>query len=742
MKRWLAAALFAALVAVFFNQILLGRAFLGEDFLEEELPHRAFAARALAAGDFPQWDPYTFGGMPFFADPHVGLLYPTHLAVALLAPRGVLPVRPAEIAIVLHFWLAAFGMFLVAARLFGLGWWGAALAGSAYGFSGIMVVHACHPGMLFQVAWFPILFLMFVRGFGSWPWALAAGIALGVSFLAGHAQTTLYTLLALLVAGIVLAANSSRGGATPSRLAAGTIRMLASALIAAGLFAVQLLPALEMLHLSERASVASSVAAEYALTWRQVGKFLAPTYLGHAEATSPRIIVLLAAMGLWFRGRASGPDRLAGLRGYLIALAAFAFLFALGDRFVVWRALAHAPGFRLFRAPVRVMYLWNFSLAILAGNAFDRLQSGEIRLARPARWFVIVAAALTLLAPPVLAAKALVRGDDVARALTDHVAILVLVMGVVVAGGLAIAASGRMRSGARGSIVLSVLTIDLFLLGYRYNNGTTTPRAFFGRAPAEVARLVQAGGDELFRVKMAAGGRRLLERNQGPVDRLFLLEGYNPIALARRLPSTPWSDDAALDLMNVKYAVDTSAVESARPDAAASRDVGLALRERSGYLPRAALFYSARVLDDIAAAGGPLPPFDPRREILLEEPPGIPLPAGGASGLSRARITRYEPDEIRVEVETAENAILFLSEVWYPAWVAEVDGARRAVLRADGCLRAVPVESGRHTVLFRYESETFRRGLAITMGTAGATLGALAVVGALAARRRRRAPGD
>ncbi len=724
MKRWQAAALFAVIITLFFNRVLLGRSFLGEDFPEEEIPRIAFAAAALAEGDFPYWNPYVFGGMPFFADPHVGLLYPPRLALAFLAPRGDLPVWPAEFAIVLHFWIAAFGMFLVGRGLFGLASWGAAFAGLAYGLSGMMVVHACHPGMIFQIAWFPVLFFLFVRGFDSWPRALAAGLALGVSFLAGHPQTTAYTLLALVVTGGFLAVGAARSDAARPRLAAALARLAASLLVASGLFAVQLLPSLELLSLSERASLAPAAAAEYALTWRQVAKFLAPTYFGHTEATSPRLVLLLAAIGVWFRARFAGTRPLGGLRGLLVVFAALSFLFALGPRFVVWPVLVHVPGLGLFRAPVRMLYLWNFALALVAGDALDRLVRGEIATARPARWFAVVAGALTLAALPILAAKGLVRGGEVARSLSDHVAILVLAMGALAAAVLAIAAAGHARSAVRGAVVLAALAVDLFLLGYGYNDGPTDPRDRFRREADEIARLAQEGRAESFRVKMSQGERRLFERNQGSVDRLFLLEGYNPIALARRLPPTPWSEDAALDLMNVKYVVDTTGAEPV-------------LRERVGYLPRAALFYSARVMDDSAAAGGPLPPFDHRRELLLEEPPGVALPADGASAAARARVARYAADEIEVEVETAENAILLLSEVWYPAWVARVDGERRRVLRANGCLRAVAVESGRHTVLFRYESEAFRRGLAVTIGTAGLTLVALLAT----IRNRQRLPG-
>jgi hypothetical protein len=195
---------------------------------------------------------------------------------------------------------------------------------------------------------------------------------------------------------------------------------------------------------------------------------------------------------------------------------------------------------------------------------------------------------------------------------------------------------------------------------------------------------------------------------------------------------TPWSDDAALDLMNVKYAA--AAVTSRPSNALAATEVGLELRERFGYLPRAVVFSSARVLE--AAGGLSLPEFDYRTEVLLEEDPRLVLPAGGERAPSRAEILRYESDEIVIDVDTSTNAILFLSEVWYPAWVARVDGRRRPVLRANGCLRAVAVEGGRHTVIFRYESETFRRGAAISLGTVAAIIAA--ALGSSVMTRRRR----
>ena len=68
--------------------------------------------------------------------------------------------------------------------------------------------------------------------------------------------------------------------------------------------------------------------------------------------------------------------------------------------------------------------------------------------------------------------------------------------------------------------------------------------------------------------------------------------------------------------------------------------------------------------------------------------------------------------------------MLVLSEVYYPAWKAYIDGCPAPIYRADHLLRAIPVPAGEHTVELRYESWTLRAGMAISL-TATAVLVAL-----------------
>ncbi len=76
-----------------------------------------------------------------------------------------------------------------------------------------------------------------------------------------------------------------------------------------------------------------------------------------------------------------------------------------------------------------------------------------------------------------------------------------------------------------------------------------------------------------------------------------------------------------------------------------------------------------------------------------------------------------------------------LSEIFYPAWQAYVDGKPAPLYVANHALRAVPLPAGEHTVELRYESATLRAGLLVTLVTLLA-FGALLI--ALSGRSLRR----
>jgi hypothetical protein len=126
------------------------------------------------------------------------------------------------------------------------------------------------------------------------------------------------------------------------------------------------------------------------------------------------------------------------------------------------------------------------------------------------------------------------------------------------------------------------------------------------------------------------------------------------------------------------------------------------------------------------------PGFDPAGEVLIEAPsaesapgpadPGVSAPAGAGETVD---VLSYRPEEVRLQVTMGSAGYLVLADADYPGWRAAVDGQPAPIRRADLYFRAVELQAGQHQVVFRFEPEPVRWGLAVSLA-AWATL-ALAV---------------
>jgi len=99
-------------------------------------------------------------------------------------------------------------------------------------------------------------------------------------------------------------------------------------------------------------------------------------------------------------------------------------------------------------------------------------------------------------------------------------------------------------------------------------------------------------------------------------------------------------------------------------------------------------------------------------------------------------VTRYEPGHIEVELDqpASAGAALVVSENYYPAWTATVDGKPATVGRADLALIGVALPEGSRKVVLTFGRSTFRHGVLITLI---ALLAVLVMIGGGVALERR-----
>jgi hypothetical protein len=122
--------------------------------------------------------------------------------------------------------------------------------------------------------------------------------------------------------------------------------------------------------------------------------------------------------------------------------------------------------------------------------------------------------------------------------------------------------------------------------------------------------------------------------------------------------------------------------------------------------PAPRLNFTRRVqVADADAVSGPgwLAASPATDRVLIDDDTPPSASYAGAMSAGNARISSWRPARIEIDVDSDLGGVLALHETWYPGWVADIDGKRVPILRADVLFRGVEVPAGRHRVLFRYE---------------------------------------
>jgi hypothetical protein len=748
------------------------------DLITYYLPVKTFLVRSWRQeGELPLWNPYSFAGSPFLHDIQVAAFYPPQLILYLL-PQEWLGAAMSWL-IVFHVILAGCGTYAYA-RSQGLGVPAALVAGLGYMFAGKWLLHLLGGGhhTFAPLAWLPLVLLgleaaLRRAGRGPFaaavPWATAAGLVFGVSLLGSQPQLPFYAglFVCLWVLGPALEQAGYLGGGG-KRSWRRTGRALGhwlalgawAALCAAGLAAVQLLPTLEAARETTRAVSGAPAGSAFVSVVTAVVSVVGPPLTGPGWEHQGGLGVV------WAMAAALAPVLGRPRARFQAAVCLLLVLFALGGG----HALEGLPGFRLFRIPTRMFLIAALPIALLAGTTTQALLTAPPgtalrRRCRRLMLGVLGAAGLCVAGQALLAG---LRGIP----LRFHPYWPALLLTVPAALWLV----GR-RTEPPGRWALAwtaVLLADLWALAWPLVDVREQADLY---RPADCVAYVAGHAGER---------RRVLDRDlpaeRGSTPLGFALplvlqiepvRGYNsldvrrfkeyaqfindrdgPVAPLEGLLNFPIRNRPLLDLLGAGYLLQPSPpppegtgwhlVETdARPRAFCVIAGGVrqlppyAVYENADAFPRAFVVPGAAPLPDRPDVLAALKATDFRRTVLLEGAPpaaGAP-PDGGAPG--RATITDYRPNRVTVEAEAGAPSYLVLADIWYPGWVAAVDGRPVPLYRANFLFRAVRLPEGRHEVTFTFEPRSYRWGRlvsAVTLLLAAVVAGAAAVV----ARRARR----
>ncbi len=796
--RWLPDALallcLGGFVALLFRHTLFGPGVLaGFDLVNYFYPLKTYAARRLAAGDIPLWNPDLFFGSPFLANIQNGVLYPPNLLFSWLNFPDALLANTAG-----HFWWGALGMYLLVRLGWGCSRVAALLAGGVFAGSGFLGAHVGHLNQVQAAVWLPWLLLALERATaGSVGWLVLGGWLLALQLLAGHTQEVYYSLLTVGIWAGALVVLRRRDGARVLALRLPRIGTRLAPLIvlvlvvvnAAGLAAAQLLPTIELSGLSHRAGgLTLDEATALSVDRTHILESLLPTFW---ELPSQEVIgyVGVAALVVVLAGL-THPRRL-GRAVVLAGIAALAVTLALGRYTSLYLLLYDwLPAFDSFRAPGRWLFITTVALAGLAGLGADAVLR---------RWSEGRGQG------SVSAGQATAHGPPTAGL---HRASLFTLALVVVVGGLALYAWRSLVVVAipwlpHGRVVVLWSLVALLTVGLVLHAITTGPRWWhrvlllglvagelvFAARPMEYQRSRPV---EVYAWNPAVAQQLVADRS-GPGGSTAATTAANrsfPLArefsLAPRLLSAT-DDDRVLELhrpelaragVAAEAAVYTRYHEQLRPNLHLISGLSSADGYDGGLLPLRSYAPLQRAL---AAAAGPLtthhtlaalarrgctiltppglcsPDAVPTRNgdalavlgrygigyVIMEQgvrPPGgwehvpgtgeavalyrhpAPAPRIGVQAAGEAersaRVIRFSPEHIEVDVSGYGAATLILRQTPYPGWRVNIDDRPAAPgVDADGLTLTVALPVTASRVRIRYDPWTWKAGLVISSVT-------------------------
>lgn len=727
---------------IFFRELLTGSAYLFDDFIEQYYPGKFMSSVMLSKGIFPFWNPFVFSGMPFFADLQIAVLYPFNFALTLFVKNDKLSALAIQNSIIIHYLLTSVFTFYLA-KHFKLSGLFSLLFALLFTYSSYMMVHMIHMPLVEAATWFPLFFLLWLKFVKThkYYYPLLAGLVMAVCILAGYPQVPFFNFFFIGVYTLFISYESYRAKNIKSivTLFAG---LAITVLLTLGLSAFQLLPTMEFIGLSNRASFDYNFAKQGSMHIYDYITLIIPKFFGvwsgnekiadirywstHQEGPwmfsvanvfVSTLVILLFYPSLKYFFKEKKHLTLAYFSLFIIG---FSFLFSLGGNFFFHKLMYDfVPFFSRFRNPAHVVYILMMAVLLITMIGTDGIiKDSKLKEYFSKKYIISIGAIVLVLFFITYSGMLLPVNIQQAAQVSAYVKSQSLIFFLITALFIVIIylhSESKINFNLFGYLLLAVMLFEIYYIWFDQNNGTKNPEQVYTQRAQLSDKFKQEMKSENFRVNARDGGYMLFQRNQGFVDNIEFLEGYGALMLKNFIPpngSDPKSTQTH-DLMNVKYKIFTD-----------STGKGKSLGLSNTYLPRVMMFYDAVKVnsDDEVKSYMSQKDFNYKKTLVIQESDEVKLPKLNQSDsipVNTAKIYEYSLNSIKVDVDTPQDGILYFSEVYYPAWKAYVDGKPAKILKTDLCMRSIPVEKGKHLVEMRYESDSFRSGLTFSLVSLG-----------------------
>jgi len=725
---------FVALTLALFGDVLLlpGGTVLSNattDLAQQFVHWRRFGFGELAKGNLALWNPYIYGGTPYFAGFQSALLYPPNWLYLVLPSAKAI-----NWGIALHVLLS--GIFFYAwASTRKLHHLACFLGGALFMLCAphFLHIYAGHLPNLCTLIWVPALLLCIDR-MNAGPglrWPLVGMLVIAMQIFAGHVQYVYYTSIAVVIYTGLLMLRSP----APRCLAASVAGSYAGAVLLA---AIQLLPGVqaggEGLRgggLSLESASVFSLPPENLLTWLVPGFFgdtAVLPYWGHCFLWEMNLFIsvtgfFLALYAMRFGGK--------GARIELMLPAVLLMLLALGS-FLPWFPLLHRylPGFDTFRGTSKFTLQATVFLIMLAATGLDRMLREELRRPKALRTALLVAA---------LAGACLSAAIHIAATREGWWPRFMQVLFDLgrAAGADRFSLPFAREAGLFAAKGVLLFALTVFLIGAVVSVVQRRRQLAGLLVPLAVAELLLTAwwSRDTFRLDLVIPQKLAGFFTSHPGDYRVLLRHWHNLGMTLGVPDI-WGEDPAvlrryaelvarsqdMPLDHVSQSIDFRKANPRIFDLLRCR-YGVALKPEGPevfefsreVMPRLSIIHRWRVLADRDEALDLLATqLDPRKEVILTQAPHLKAVPFDGPTASSVRLLDSSTDHLTVEAELDRPGILLLTDAYSQGWrawaLAGSSQEKYEILPANHAFMGVPLAAGRHRLRLEYLPAAFVAG--------------------------------
>jgi len=687
------------------------------DIITQIYPWRYFVIQEYKAGRIPFWNPYSFSGTPHLANYQSAALSP--LNILFFLPFEFIDVW--SILVLLQPLIAGIFMYMLSRKLV-VSKGGSLLSSFSFMFCGFLVTWMGYATLGYAILLLPLAYFTILEyvSTSSYRWLMLLSTTFFFSFFAGHFQMSIYFafgVFSFIFYNLIFSKEK---------------KLYADAILFSffGLLMVmpQVLPSIEFYSLSVRSNLFQKVEA---IPWNYLPTLLSPDFYGNPVTRND-----------WY-GHYAEWSGFSGIVAIVFSFAAVLFKRSKATMFFIGLAIGSlllaydTPLLSLLvslKVPVistsaasRIIVLFSFAIAVLAGFGFDEVLSLFKKSKKKVLLWISVSS-LPLAIVVIIPFLNLLEGDK-GHIAQKNIILTALIFGVVcILTFLVLFIKNKHTKLLFIVCILSISAFEMYRFAAKWQSFSPKQEAYIN-VPVASFYEKQNGYDRAIGLS-------------GEEDSVYYgiptLGGYDPLYIdiygqfiqyvgsgeyrvpERSVVTFPLNGKytaKAIDFLGVKYVIHkTSDGEMvwAFPFRRYPPEQFEKIYDDGGYnvfvnknaYPKA--FIVSNVIKSTSRNNEfkKIFEYDLRKTaIVSDQIEGLDNNAKGT-----AKITKYTSNKIELEVTTSGISLLVLTDSFYPGWKAYVKGKPTKIYKTDYAFRGIVVPSGKSHVVFSYTPQSFLVG--------------------------------